>query len=681
MTEIHKKLYFKLIVWVVLIITLAVSVISACEAVWAISEIYVSNDGIKDRVFYEMAGYDMSNISSYYTYMLFSNIHNTEPSLYSTRLAQDTVEKYSAANSNLGYVVYDMDGNIISGCSDFDDGTNIEIIAFRVYEAYKDYSDEDEYWSQSYGEDDNDSYYIQEYDVNYCDSIEEAIHEVVNDRGIELKYAHIICGYIRSDLKVTDKYSRLEAFSGKVHTYLSREIIVFAASAVVDVLCFIILMCGAGRRPGDTEQDVKKAVKVPFDILFVITAALIIAGVVVTSNAWYICMIIPMLCILVWASVILLCMLAVFAAAQIKAGILVKSCLSVKLGKLLWRAACGVFRFVKNVIRAVPVVWKTTAAALVITFIDFMLVMFSYDENEFILLWAVFHVILIASAVLISAALRYLKDSGRRIAAGDTDYRVDVKRLHGDFREHGEDLNNISGGIAIAVEEQMKSERLKTELITNVSHDIKTPLTSIINYVDLLKKENIESETAKEYIDVLDRQSARLKKLISDLIDASKASSGSIKTEMAPTSIGIIAEQAAGEYEERLKAAGLELVMNDNSGGAFVMVDGKLLWRVLDNLLGNACKYSMRGSRVYMNIEKSGSDLCLSIMNISAERLNITADELKERFVRGDSSRNTEGSGLGLSITESLMKIMNGDLNLYIEGDMFKAVLRFDLMQ
>ena len=222
----------------------------------------------------------------------------------------------------------------------------------------------------------------------------------------------------------------------------------------------------------------------------------------------------------------------------------------------------------------------------------------------------------------------------------------------------------------------MKSEHLKTELITNVSHDIKTPLTSIINYVDLLKKENLDGQAA-EYIEVLDRQSRRLKKLTEDLVEASKASTGNLKVQLAPTDMGELAAQAVAEYEEKLENAHLEAVINGGDTPLFAMVDGNLTWRVLSNLLSNACKYSQPHTRVYIDIKKEKDTVILSMKNISRDALNIPAEELMERFVRGDSSRHTEGSGLGLNIAQSLVGLQKGTFSLEIEGDLFKAFVTF----
>ena len=226
----------------------------------------------------------------------------------------------------------------------------------------------------------------------------------------------------------------------------------------------------------------------------------------------------------------------------------------------------------------------------------------------------------------------------------------------------------------------MKSERTKTELITNVSHDIKTPLTSIVNYVDLLKGLEIENECAKEYLDVLDRQSQRLRKLTEDLVEASKASAGSIPMELERTDAELLLTQALGEYEDRFRELQLEPVSRLSAGNTTIMADGKLLWRVFDNLLSNICKYSLPGTRVYLNTEVQNGYITVSFKNISRYALDISSEELMERFVRGDASRSTEGSGLGLSIARSLTTLQGGTFQISIDGDLFRADISFPVV-
>ena len=259
---------------------------------------------------------------------------------------------------------------------------------------------------------------------------------------------------------------------------------------------------------------------------------------------------------------------------------------------------------------------------------------------------------------------------------GDLGTKVDDKMLVGCFREFADSLNGLSDAALVAAREQLKSERMKTELITNVSHDIKTPLTSIINYVDLLQYPHTP-EQEKEYLAVLSRQSARMKKLIDDLMEMSKAASGSLPVEITQVDAGEAINQALGEFADKLAAADLTPVFRQPEEPILMMADGRLAWRAMSNLLSNAVKYALPGTRLYIDLSRAGSSVMISMKNISREQLNVSADELMERFVRGDTSRNTEGSGLGLNIAKSLMELQKGQLQLLVDGDLFKATLIF----
>ncbi|MCD7835179.1 MAG: HAMP domain-containing histidine kinase [Lachnospiraceae bacterium] len=266
-----------------------------------------------------------------------------------------------------------------------------------------------------------------------------------------------------------------------------------------------------------------------------------------------------------------------------------------------------------------------------------------------------------------------------RIRDGEVEYKLDVDSLTGTSREMADAVNNIGEGIRKAVHTSMKDEQMKTDLITNVSHDIKTPLTSIISYTDLLKRLKIEDEPAKGYIDVLDEKAQRLKQLTDDLLEASKISSGNITFNMERLNLTELLNQAVGEFSEKLEERGLTAVFEDNNVPAYINADSRRMWRIADNLFNNLCKYALENTRVYIEISIDGETVELSIKNISASRMNIKGDELTERFIRGDSSRTTEGSGLGLFIAKSLTEAQGGGFEIKLDGDLFKVVLRFPL--
>ncbi len=274
---------------------------------------------------------------------------------------------------------------------------------------------------------------------------------------------------------------------------------------------------------------------------------------------------------------------------------------------------------------------------------------------------------------------RKIRSGTQAIVGGNPEMVIDTGKMgrFPDLLEHAGQLNDLGSAINTAVDERLKSERMKAELITNVSHDLKTPLTSIINYVGLLKKEDIQGEKAREYIEVLDRKSQRLKKLTEDLVEASKASTGALT--VTPERLGVVqlVNQALGEYSEKLETANLQLVVSMTEEEVYVKADGRHFWRILDNLMGNCVKYAMPGTRVYLDLVSWDGYVTLSLKNISAGQLNIPAEQLMERFVRGDESRTTEGSGLGLSIARSLTELQGGLFRLEVDGDLFKAVVSF----
>lgn len=263
---------------------------------------------------------------------------------------------------------------------------------------------------------------------------------------------------------------------------------------------------------------------------------------------------------------------------------------------------------------------------------------------------------------------------------GDNSVPLNIDDFTLKFKDTAQNINNISEGIEIAVQERMKSERLKAELITNVSHDIKTPLTSIINYVDLLKKEKIENEKAKEYIFILENKSQRLKKLTEDLVEASKIQTGNVSLKKEKINVELLIKQAAGEFEDKFSKKGLDTIIESDKNEVFILADNRYMYRIIENLFSNISKYTMENSRVYIDIKTRKDKVNICIKNISKEKLNISSDELMQRFVRGDSSRTTEGSGLGLSIAQNLTTIQGGTFNLVLDGDLFKVEIIFDML-
>ncbi len=318
------------------------------------------------------------------------------------------------------------------------------------------------------------------------------------------------------------------------------------------------------------------------------------------------------------------------------------------------------------------------AAVLLVEF----LVVAMASRGERVFTWIVLKALTVPVIIWCLIQWQKVRTGIKQIKEGGLKEEIDTSNTYFDFKKDIENLNSVYETVKNAVEAETKSDRLKTELITNVSHDIKTPLTSIINYVDLLGKEyekdEPSSDTEKEYVAILSKQSSRLKKLIEDLIEASKATTGNIKMDINDVDVSVILNQAAAEFDDRLEKAGLSLVMPEDHLNIMAKADGRHLWRVFDNLLVNITKYSMANTRVYISAEDTGDNVRITFKNISREPLNISADELMERFTRGDSSRNTEGSGLGLSIASSLTNLMGGRMDLSVDGDLFKATVELE---
>ncbi len=340
-----------------------------------------------------------------------------------------------------------------------------------------------------------------------------------------------------------------------------------------------------------------------------------------------------------------------------------------------------VLRFCRATIRMLPVIWQwLLTAAIMGLSVGISLLMVFVSHGFIAVFWLL---VFLGSVIGCIAVVCYgswcfgtLIRGARYMAQGNIYYQIPTRYLFGAFRDFAIQLNSLAGAAQIAAERQLRSERMKTELITNVSHDIKTPLTSIINYVDLLKMPHTPDEN-RQYLEVIDRQSQRLKKLIDDLMEMSKASTGNMTVEVSRMDATETINQVLGEFSDKLARSGLTPVFRAPEEPVYMMADGRLVWRVMSNLLGNAVKYAMPNTRLYIDLMALEGRVIISLKNISREELNVRADELLERFVRGDLSRNTEGSGLGLNIAQSLMELQKGQLQLLVDGDLFKVTLVF----
>ena len=518
--------------------------------------------------------------------------------------------------------------------------------------------------------DDTGEVYLENFALTYTD---KPLYTAQSTRLYTLSDGSIYALTYTADLlqvETAPTYSYLLLSWLTEHTGLT--IFLTALFALLALFCFCFSMASAGHWAGHEGIHLTWLDKIPADVWLLVLLCTFFIGWEAFYYEWgrvFFC-----------AALVPLVLLFLCAfAAQCKAGTVLRSALIARIARFLWRIVRSLFLGLWRIAKSLPLIWKTALVGLVIAGAEFLL----YINDFYRVRYGVFLVmklIELLAVLYIAVSLRTLQKGGEKLARGDFSSPIDTRYLLWDFKRYGQELNDVQGGLEQAVQEQMKAEHLKTELITNVSHDIKTPLTSIVNYVDLLKKEDMPSSAAREYIAVLDRQSHRLKKLTEDLVEASKASSGALNVELQPTDVNVLLSQIEGEYQERLAACHLTLVTQPPAPGTMIQADSRLLSRVMDNLVSNVCKYAMENTRVYVTAAVRDGQAVISFKNVSRDELNISPDELMERFVRGDTSRHSEGSGLGLSIARSLVQLQGGTFALSIDADLFRADIVFPLI-
>lgn len=433
--------------------------------------------------------------------------------------------------------------------------------------------------------------------------------------------------------------------------------------------CLVLLVVGSVRRArAGTQYDFDRAVPADACLVLFLLAAVLTCEALPAGELWT-----RMSFLLLHDAIMLL-----YAACALALGLSLARrlpCGRWREGLLIKRLWAMLGTTVHFAVARLPLLGRTITVFVILSVLEGICSMVFLDGG--LVFWCLIRLVEFSVVVYAVVYWRILQESTHELAAGDLTCRVPVEELRGPFRAMGEDLSAIRGGIEKAVEEQLRSERMKTELITNVSHDIKTPLTSIVNYVDLLSKEELPNGPAREYVAVLVRQADRLKKLTEDLVEASKASTGSLEVDLRRTDVNVLLSQSAAEYADRLRAQDLTLVLRPAEGEALVLADGRLLWRIFENLLGNIVKYALPGTRVYLSCTAQERQVQIVFRNISREPLDVPPEELIERFVRGDAARSTEGSGLGLAIANSLTGLQHGTFALDLDGDLFKVTLTF----
>ncbi len=521
---------------------------------------------------------------------------------------------------------------------------------------------------------------------------EEAAEETLAERNKRI----VVTLTANPSLPKEDEYALI--YHQAEQLYDNRNVIpvICCTGTILALLCFIFLLCSAGHKNGREGITPSAIHEIHLDVYTVVVAVGAFTGLYLAfgwigMNPGMINLIV--LVVLFAAEVIWCTLYFMELAIRLKMGKWWQNTILYRVFRFFGRFCKRVFRGIVKLIRGIPMVWRTALLCLAVCVAEFFgLILFYNDRVVLLFFWAIEKFILCGAITFVALMCKELQEGSEALADGDLNYKLDTSHMVLSFKEHGENLNSIGEGISAAVEQRMKSEHLKTELITNVSHDIKTPLTSIINYADLIGKEvsgdakdtgdGTGTETAQEreqhiseYAEVLLRQSQKLKKLLDDLLEASKATTGNLEVHPEVCDVSVLLSQAVGEYEQRFSEKKLETIVKQPEETVKVMADGRHLWRLFDNLLNNIYKYAQAGSRVYLNVEHDGQNANIIFRNMSAYPLEMSPEELEERFTRGDRSRHMEGNGLGLSIAKSLTELQKGDMEIVTDGDLFKVVI------
>ncbi len=596
-------------------------------------------------------------------------------------------DRLSAGNTNFRYQVHDHSGALLAsslnGASLVDTTgaqiTNASTITYGSDLAYDDYTYYDE----------NLDRYVRmvrtEEGFVTCDPADSVAHfnaygyysdgerfdsyDGSFDTRIKREEVVIQAG-IASPMPISDSYSQSRAAYAQLQGRLPYVALVALITCLLSLAGIRSLLMDFCRRREDGSVPLTWQERVPYDVYltadFFLAAALLSAGEQVSyvynqGNT----------------RLFVLVGLAVFAmaGAALTLGLLTTTAIRLKNHNLLrsmlvWRMLGAMVHGLSRMVHG----W-TMSRRIVTLFLLYLLG--SLITGLTVVLIPVYQGFVLWCLCRWSRQWKAIRAGTAEIVGGSPETKIDTTGMYRDLREHAEQLNDLGAAVSTAVDQRMQSERFKAELITNVSHDLKTPLTSIINYVDLLKKEPLDNPKAQAYLEVLDRKSQRLKKLTEDLVEASKASTGSLPVSLERLGIVQFVGQALGEYEERFQAHNLTAVPTLPQDELFIWADGRHLWRVIDNLFSNCCKYALEGTRIYLDVTRWEGMVTLSVKNISRQQLNIPPERLMERFVRGEESRTTEGSGLGLSIARSLTELQGGTFRLDIDGDLFKAAVSF----
>ena len=603
--------------------------------------------------------FGMSDILSYYQNNKFNikEIGNSKITRIDTIYQSNYPEYYT--KSNLQFLIVDIDGTMLTNISNIE---NVEDVSTNI-------KNEDYYYILKENE--------KETNVNIASLINRGkiIHRE-NTEGIKEFYVYTDLDSIADYFNQQKEYEEIN--KSKVNDFVVTTtpyaIPTLVLSMILALLIAIYLLFSIGYKKGYEGIYLSYLDKIPLEIFWGLGLAIfaILMGILdgVYSHSSMIRIIFSIIiCSTIYTLVIAI---GVSTLKRIKSKTILKNTLTYKFFK-------SIFKPLNEFILNMNTTYKIVSFSIGCTICGGILLAITVASRSGFMAFISFIVFLTMIYYIIKKSLEYikLKKQLKNIYEGKISIKLNSNEFNGEFKEIANYLNDISSGFSNAIEESLKTERLKTELITNVSHDIKTPLTSIINYVDLLKKEELNNAKATEYLDILENKSNRLKKLTEDLIEASKATSGNIKLSTQDINVVELISQLNAEFEEKFKLKNLELITSIPDEEFVINADGKYMYRIFENLYSNITKYALTNSRVYLDMKKEGDIVNIQLKNISDDKLNISADELMERFTRGDIARTTEGSGLGISIAKSLTELQGGRFSIILDGDLFKVVLEF----
>lgn len=634
------------------------------------------------------------------TYRLESQVQHRNDNTYintETSSAYDGYESYGSTESTESSDIMELEPSVNTG-SDVESMTAAEQEALSSgnLEKYLDLGDSVSLGGEIYVPVERAEQYAKWMIEDALSETERLQEEAAEETLAERNKRIVVTLTANPSLPKEDEYALI--YHQAEQLYDNRNVIpvICCTGTILALLCFIFLLCSAGHKNGREGITPSAIHEIHLDVYTVVVAVGAFTGLYLAfgwigMNPGMINLIV--LVVLFAAEVIWCTLYFMELAIRLKMGKWWQNTILYRVFRFFGRFCKRVFRGIVKLIRGIPMVWRTALLCLAVCVAEFFgLILFYNDRVVLLFFWAIEKFILCGAITFVALMCKELQEGSEALADGDLNYKLDTSHMVLSFKEHGENLNSIGEGISAAVEQRMKSEHLKTELITNVSHDIKTPLTSIINYADLIGKEvsgdvkdtgdGAGTETAQEreqhiseYAEVLLRQSQKLKKLLDDLLEASKATTGNLEVHPEVCDVSVLLSQAVGEYEQRFSEKKLETIVKQPEETVKVMADGRHLWRVFDNLLNNIYKYAQAGSRVYLNVEHDGQNANIIFRNMSAYPLEMSPEELEERFTRGDRSRHMEGNGLGLSIAKSLTELQKGDMEIVTDGDLFKVVI------